>query len=136
MKSQWMAVVCSGIITSTSVLRTAAQTKPNSLTQLFPALIGVQLTTVQQTQLANLSHQTLPQVQALLTPKQQAQFNAALAQDNGVRIAASRLTLSIRQQLQLSKILQTMRSQITPILTLEQQRQVWQNLQTMQQQGR
>ena len=140
MKTRWMAVIASGLITSVPVLTVpaltaVAQAETNALTQLFPALAGVQLTPVQLTQLDSLSHQILPQVQNLLAAEQQAQFSAALAQGAGVRVAASSLNLSVTQRLQIFNILQTARSQVNTILTPEQQQQVQQNVQALQQQG-
>jgi Spy/CpxP family protein refolding chaperone len=135
MKTRWMAWMASGLIASVPLFSSVAQADSNSLTQLFPALVGVQLTPEQQDQLESLSQQTLPQVQTLLTPEQQAQFNDTLAQGNGVRVAALSLNLSVMQRLQIFNILQTARSQLATILSPEQQRQIQRNIQTLQQQG-
>lgn len=74
MKTQWMAWMISGLMLSIPMVPSLAQADTNSLTQLFPALVGVTLTPAQQIQLENLSYQTLPQVQQLLTSEQQAQY--------------------------------------------------------------
>lgn len=128
--------IASGLIVSVPAFSSIAQADSNSLTQLFPALVGVQLTPAQQSQLERLSQQTLPQVQTLLAPEQQAQFNGALSQGNGVRVAALSLNLSVTQRLQILNVLQTARSQLATILTPEQQQQIQQNVQTLQQRGR
>jgi Spy/CpxP family protein refolding chaperone len=78
----------------------------------------------------------LPRVRRQLNPEQKAQFNSALSQGKGVRVALMSLKLSIGQQLQIRKILQPLQSEISSILTPEQQRQVQQNMQALQQQGR
>jgi Spy/CpxP family protein refolding chaperone len=118
MRTQWMAWMASGLMLTVPFV---------SLTQLFPALVGVPLTPTQQTQLERLSDQILPQVQQLLSPAQQSQFKAALAQGKGVRAAALSLNLSITQRMQILKTVQPLRSQINTILTPEQQQQVQQN---------
>jgi hypothetical protein len=136
MKPQWMTWMASGLILSASMFPSVAGANPNSLMQLFPALVGVPLTPQQQGQIESLSQQILPQLQNLLTPEQQAQFNNALGQGNGVRVAVLSLNLSVSQRLQVVNLLQTARSQLATLLTPEQQRQVQQNIQTLQQQGR
>jgi hypothetical protein len=131
-----MALIASGLIVSGSILPSVVKADTNSLAQLFPALVGVQLTPTQQTQLESLRNQTLPQMQNLLSPEQQKLFNTALSEGKGVRIAAQSLELSITQRLQMRKILRPLRSQIDTILTPAQKQQVEQNIQALQQQGR
>jgi Spy/CpxP family protein refolding chaperone len=132
MGTQWMAWMASGLMLTVPFVSFVAQAETNSLTQLFPALVGVPLTPTQQTQLERLSDQILPQVQQLLSPAQQSQFKAALAQGKGVRAAALSLNLSITQRMQILKTVQPLRSQINTILTPEQQQQVQQNIQALQ----
>lgn len=95
----------------------------------------VQLTPEQQSQLESLSQQSLPRVQALLTPEQRVQFDSALSQGKGVRVAALSLNLSVTQRLQILSILQVARSQFAVILPPEQQQQIQQNVQTLQNKG-
>jgi Spy/CpxP family protein refolding chaperone len=122
------------IIPISAVLITAsvARAETTSLRQLFPALMGVHLTPQQQSELQNLSDQTLPKVRKLLTPEQQAQFNKFLAEGKGVRSAVLSLNLSIKQQGQISNLLQPLKSKVSTILTPAQQQQVQRNMQTMQ----
>ncbi len=128
--------MASGMIVAVVNVATDARADTNSLTQVFPALTGVELTTTQQTQLTNLAQQTLPKLQSLLSPAQQTQFNAALASGQGVRVAALSLDLSVAQRLKILNLLQPLRSQVTTILTPEQQQQIQQNIQALKQQGR
>ena len=132
MNTRWMGWLASGLIVSGTVFPLTAQADTTSLTQLFPALVGVQLTSTQQTQLESLSNQTLPQIQNLLTPEQQAQFNTALSEGKGVRVAARSLKLSVTQQTRILNLLRPLRSQIDTILTPEQQQQVQQNVRALQ----
>jgi hypothetical protein len=123
----------SGLALTTPAFIPAAHSEANSLTQLFPALVGIQLMPAQQTQLMQLSQQTLPQVQQLLSSEQLSRFNAALTQGQSVRLALTSLDLSIPQQFKLRNVLQSARSQLTHILTLEQQEQLMQNARSLQQ---
>jgi Spy/CpxP family protein refolding chaperone len=102
--------------------------------QSFPALLGVQLTPTQQTQLERLRSQTLPQVQNLLSPEQQEQFYMALSEGKEVRVAVLSFNLSVTQRLQIRNILCPMQSRVEAILTPEQQQQIQQNIQALQQQ--
>lgn len=132
MKIRLISWLASGLMFSTSMLPLMARADSNSATYLSPALAEVQLTPSQQAQLEALSEQTQSQLENLLTSEQQAQFNNALSQGNGVRSAARSLNLSFRQRRQMRNILQTMRSQLDTILTAEQRQQIQQSLQTSQ----
>jgi hypothetical protein len=132
MKSKLISLLTGAmVLTTTTVVQ--AQTTP--LTQMFPALSGVSLTQEQQTQLQQLSQQTLPEVENVLTPEQKSKFQAALAEGKGVRIAVLSVNPSTQQQKQIRDILQGKKGQITKTLTLQQKRQVMQNFWSLQKQG-
>jgi periplasmic protein CpxP/Spy len=128
MKPQWMAWIASGLIASVAF---PAVAEPTHLAQLFPALSTVQLTSEQQTQLTTMSQQALPNIQKLLTPDQQAQFQTALSQGQSVRGAVQSLHLSISQRVQIMNQLRPLRSQIEAILTPEQRQQIQQNIRAL-----
>ncbi|CAN1212538.1 hypothetical protein TUMEXPCC7403_20185 [Tumidithrix helvetica PCC 7403] len=128
MKKQWMAMIASGLIGTTLFAIPPAQADTNSLTKMFPVLVGIQLTPAQQAQLEGLSDRAMPQILNLLSSEQQAQFKAALAEGNGIGRAMMSLNLSMSQKLKLRNIAQSLRSQLTTILTDEQQQQLTQNL--------
>ncbi len=132
MKPRWIALMVSSLVV-TAPVTPAAHAEANSLTQLIPALVEIQLTPAQQTQLKQLSQQILPQVQQLLSPTQLMQFNAALTKGQSVRLALTSLDLSIPQQLKLRNVVRSARSQLTHILTQEQQEQLVQNARSLQQ---
>jgi hypothetical protein len=98
-----------------------------TLTQLFPALVGVELQPAQTAKLEQLSQQTLVQVKAVLTPAQVQQFDAALANGQSVRNAIKSLDLSQAQKSKLQGILKSNRSQLAQILTPQQQQQIAKN---------
>lgn len=136
MKTRLRAWIASVLITSCSVFPSVAKADTNSLTEVFPALAGVELTSEQQTQIENLSKETLPQVQNMLTPEQQVQFNTTLSEGKGVGVAARSLDLSFSERRQMYKILKPIESELKTILTPEQLEQMEQNVQALQQQDR
>jgi hypothetical protein len=133
MNHLFTAIVIGSLVATTPVVSALAQVKPAVLTQLFPALVGVKLPPTQQEQLEQISQQTIPKIQRLLTPKQAQKFDTALSAGNSVRTALFALDLSGSQKFKLALELQSVRSKLTPILTSEQQQQVAQNASTLQQ---
>lgn len=124
------------IISSFPAFVANAQAQPQqSLTQMFPALAGIQLTPEQVTQLEQLRGQTRTQVMNILTPEQQIQLQATMAQAKELRSAVSAMNLSQQQRSQLQGIFQSVRSQLNAILTPEQQRQLMQNIPARRQRG-
>jgi hypothetical protein len=67
------------------VLATPVQAQSIALTQLFPALTGIELSPPQQAKLAQLSRQALARIKLQLSPAHSQQFDAALAQGKSVR---------------------------------------------------
>lgn len=141
---RWLGVVASAFIGCGALIGIHTTVVPiahaedavhqTSLTQLFPALDGVNLTADQQTTLQALSDQTLPEIQAVLTPDQQKQFKQAIAEGMGVGVSLSSLELTSEQQGQLKALLEPVRSQLEETLTPEQQRQLRRNALALQRQ--
>jgi hypothetical protein len=127
---QFMAIAMSTLALVTPVA-TVAQTQLGSLTQLFPALVGIELQPAQRSQLLQLSQQTLPKVQSVLSTEQLKQFNASLQKGQSVRSALSGVNLSFSQKLRLRNVLQSVKSQLNQALTPEQQRQVKKNARSL-----
>ena len=134
MKNKLVSILTGAMILTTPFTTTAAQAQTTSITQLFPALSGISLTQEQQTQLEQLSQQTLPELENVLTPEQQTEFRAAVEEGKGVRVALLSLKLSAEQNKQLRSIFQSARTQITKTLTPQQQRQIMQNIWSLKQQ--
>jgi hypothetical protein len=132
MNNTCTAIAIGSVITAL-IITTPAQAQPSSLTQLFPALIGVELKSNQRAYLEQLTHQTLPQIKVLLTPSQVQQFDAALKQGQSVREAIFALDLSMSQRFKLTSQLQSVRSKLTTVLTPKQQQQITQNALALQQ---
>jgi Spy/CpxP family protein refolding chaperone len=133
MKNKLVSILTGAMILTATTTVVQAQTTP--LTQMFPALSGVTLTQEQQTQLEQLSQQTLPEVENVLTDEQRSQFQAGLEKGKGVRVALLSVNPSAQQQKQIRDILQAKKTQITKTLTPQQKKQVMQNLWSLQQQG-
>jgi hypothetical protein len=126
MNNQYTAMAIGSVITAL-VVTAPAQAQSVALTQLFPALVGVELQPDRKASLEQLSQQTLPSVRGLLSPTQLRQFNLALQQGQSVRGGLFSLDLSRSQQFTLVRKLQAIKSQLTQILTPEQQQQVTKN---------
>jgi ADP-heptose:LPS heptosyltransferase len=132
MNHNYIAAITTSIVALTVTMPAVAT--PVALTQLFPALAGVELQPAQKTSLEQLSQQDLPQIKSVLSPDQVRQFDAALDRGQSVRMALSSFDLPKPQRLKLARKLQSMRSQLTQILTPEQQQQVAKNAALLQQQ--
>jgi len=135
MKSRLVSILTGGMLLTAPLTTTVVQAQTVSLTQMFPVLTGISLTQEQQTQLQQLSQETLPEVENILTEEQRSHFQAALAEGKGVRVALLSVNPSEQQQKQLREILQSKKSQITKTLTLQQKQQVMQNFWSLQQSG-
>jgi LTXXQ motif family protein len=120
-----------GCVVTSLIVVTPAQAQPAQLTQLFPALVGIELQPTQQAKLEQLSQQTLPEIRQLLSPEQVPQFDAVLKQGQSVRVALFSLNLSTAQKFKLTRKLNSIRSQLGQILTPEQQQQVAQNARSL-----
>ncbi len=101
-----------------------AQSSPDR----FPALEGVELTAAQKDQLAQMRAQGKSQIEAILTPDQQAQLRTAIAQKQGFRQAIATLNLTADQKTQLRQLYKANRQQFNTVLTPEQRQQVRQNV--------
>jgi hypothetical protein len=128
-----LTAIMSGSAIAALVMTTPAVAKSVSLTQLFPALVGIELNSTQQVTLERLTEKTLPQIKQILTPSQVQQFDTALKQGQSVRSAIFSLNLSMSQRFKLTRELQSMRSKLTSILTPKQQQQIAQNALSLQQ---
>lgn len=85
---------------------------------------ALELTQQQRTQMEQIHRNTRSQMEAILTPEQKQQFQAALEQRRGMRGAIAAMNLSPEQQTQLRNIMQSARTQKDAILTSEQKQQL------------
>jgi periplasmic protein CpxP/Spy len=89
------------------------------------------LSAQQQEQLRQIQEETRAQMQAILTPEQQEQFNTARQNRQGSWSGKTALNLSEEQKVQMRQIMEAKKSRMQAILTpaqqqqLEQMRQQW-----------
>lgn len=126
--SKWLGIL-SGLVAIPLVFpqMLVAETN-NDLSQIFPALTGVKLTSVQQKQLSALAEKTLPEVKKEFSSEQKQKFDQILASGKGVKTAIQSLELPLPQMLKQAQLLKNLRSQINQILTPDQQQQVMRNV--------
>lgn len=113
-----------------------AQTPPNQQRQLPPVrdskYKGVELTEQQKAQMQTIREQTSSQIQAVLTPEQRQQFQAAMGSGQKRRSAFADMNLSDQQKSQIREIMRSAKSQAEAVLTPQQRQQ----LQTIREQKR
>lgn len=100
---------------------------------------NLNLTPEQKTRMAEIQSQTRSQIEAVLTPQQREQLNAAMQESGQKRRGAfANLNLTAEQQAQMRQIKQSAKSQMRAVLTPEQQQQLQQmreNRRSQRQQG-
>ncbi len=133
MKDKIITAIAIGWAVTSLVVVTPAQAQAAQLTQLFPALVGIELKPTQKAKLEQLSQQTLPEIRRLLSSAQIPQFDVAIDRGQSVRVALFSLNLSTAQKFKLNRKLQSVRSQLGQILTPEQQQQLAQNARSLPQ---
>lgn len=85
---------------------------------------GIELTQQQQNQLEQINRNTRSEIEAILTPEQREQFQAAFEQGRGMRSAIAALNLSPEQQTQVREVMLSARTQREALLTSEQKQQL------------
>lgn len=120
----------------TPSLPLVAQTQPSQPRQLPPVrdskYKGIELTEQQKAQMQAIRKNTSAQIQAILTPQQRQQFQAAMGSGQKRRSAFMDMNLSDQQKSQIREIMQSAKAQAEAVLTPEQRQQ----LQTVREQKR
>jgi periplasmic protein CpxP/Spy len=127
MKHRLLATMAGLLLT---IPLTSIPTHAGELTDTFPALQDVELTTSQQQKLSALSNKTLAEIRAILNTEQKVKFNRSLAAGVGVKKSLLGTNLSLPQKFQLRNTLAPKQQQVEAILTPVQKQQVQQNLST------
>ena len=92
------------------------------------------LTQEQKTKMAQIRQNTRSQIEAILTPQQREQFQAAMQDSRpNKRQAFAALNLTPEQKAQMRQIRQSAKSQFEAVLTPEQRQQLQQSRQTWRQ---
>lgn len=95
-----------------------------SLENLFPLLSKISLTQKQQTQLEQLSQETVLKIESILTPQQQTQFFQGLEAGKDYRESLAPINMSEAQKQQFRNIVGSVKTQVYQTLTLQQKRQL------------
>ncbi len=98
---------------------------------LFPILSGVEMTTQQKIQLAELSSQTLNQAEKIVTSQQRDQFRKALADGKGFGEALAAMDITSDQQTQLKTLFSSTQTQLISLLTPAQRQQILENMRSI-----
>lgn len=120
------------IVLSTTSTGVLAQSIP--ATTVFPTLQGIELTSGQQAQVNQIIDNTFFGAKSILNLAQQEQLKALLSQGTPLREAVRSLNLSRSQRRQFQSTAKSARSQLSQVLTPEQQQQWQQNISEQRQQ--
>jgi periplasmic protein CpxP/Spy len=90
----------------------------------FPKMAALNLTEAQKTQMMQIAQQTRQQVQSILTPQQQTQLQAAIAQGKSPKDAMKDLGITDAQKTQLRDVKKASKESIFALLTPEQRQQM------------
>ena len=121
-------ILSATILVSPMVVPMTAQAQPAQISQVFPALAGVNLSEAQISQMEQLRAQTRSQVNAIVSPQQRQNFFGELQAGNGLKDAIAAANLSDSQRTQVRGILGQSRQEAAQILTVQQRRQLLKNI--------
>jgi Spy/CpxP family protein refolding chaperone len=127
-------IALSLVVTPLAVKAETNSLSPQIVAQVSPTTVmkRLGLTEEQKAQLAEIRQNTRAEIQNILTPQQQEQFQAMTFKMGQGMEAFRSLNLSDEQKSQVQDILQSQKSQIQEILTPEQM----QKIQTLRQRSR
>ncbi|AFZ28820.1 hypothetical protein Glo7428_0211 [Gloeocapsa sp. PCC 7428] len=97
-------------------------------------MAGIELSAEQQAQMEQIRNETRTQIEAVLTPEQRQQWQAATQNGQRRRGAMASLNLSEAQRTQIRQIMQSSKERVTAVLTPEQRQQIEQRMQQWRQQ--
>jgi hypothetical protein len=109
----------------------AAKAQTASVTDVFPILSGVELTTQQKIQLIELASNLQSQIGQIVTPEQQNRFRTALGQGQGFAEALAAMNITPEQQTRLQGVLTTARPQIVSTFTQAQRQIILENMRSL-----
>ena len=101
------------------------------LTELFPVLSGVELTTQQKIQLAELASNTQTQIEKIVTADQRNQFRTALGQGKGFGEAMEAMNVTPDQQRQIQGVFVSTRTQLISTFTPPQRQKILDNVRSL-----
>lgn len=120
-------------IAATTIVMTPVVVKAQVpfLSELFPVLSGVDLTTQQKIQLADLASNTQTQIEKIVSPDQRNQFQTALKQGKGFDEALAAMNITPDQQRQIQGVLTSTRTQLISTFTPVQRQKILDNVRSL-----
>lgn len=131
-QSSAIAAITAATITMTPI---AVKAQTPSLTDFLPILSGIELTTQQKIQLAELATQTQTQFEKIVTQDQRTQFQTTLGQGGGFGAAIAAMKITPDQQTQLKDLFRSAQTQFVSNLTPAQRQQILENFRSLLQLG-
>lgn len=128
-QSSAIAAMAATAITLTPVAAKAQTVNP--LTEIFPVLSGVDLTTQQKIQLAELASNFQTEMGKIVTSDQQNQFRTALGQGKGFGEALAAMNITPDQQKQLQGVFVSIRTQLVSTFTPTQRQKIMENVRSL-----
>ena len=127
-QSSAIAAIAATAITTTPA---PAQAQIAPITELFPVLSGVELTTQQKITLAELASSVQTQFEQIITADQRKQFQAALGQGKGFGEALAATNITPDQQKQLQGVFVSVRTQLVSTFTPAQRQKILENVRSL-----
>jgi Spy/CpxP family protein refolding chaperone len=134
MQLKKISFIAGAIALSLAIIPFSVKAETNSLSPQAPKLVAqlppipflerLGLTETQKTQLTEVRQNTRSEIQNILTPEQQEQFQTLTANMDRRLEAFRSLNLNDQQKVQVWNILQSKKSQVEDILTPEQRQKV------------
>lgn len=120
-------------LAATAIIMTPVTVKAQSVPfgDLFPILSGIEMTTQQKIQLAELGSQTLNDAEKIVTSQQRDQFRKALADGKGLGEALAAMNITADQQTQLKTLFRSAQTQLISLLTPAQRQQILENMRSI-----
>lgn len=128
-QSSAVAAIAATTITLTPVAAKAQTVNP--LTEIFPVLSGVDLTTQQKIQLADLASSFQTEMGKIVTSDQQNQFRTVLGQGKGFGEALAAMNITPDQQKQLQGVFVSIRTQLVSTFTPVQRQKILENVRSL-----
>ncbi|MBE9129141.1 MULTISPECIES: Spy/CpxP family protein refolding chaperone [unclassified Coleofasciculus] len=119
-----------------SIAAIALTTAPMAVRAQPPFMEELNLTAEQKAQLEQIRESTDSQIEQILSPEQQQQFQTIRTERQRVRGAREALNLSDEQRDQMREIHQSAREQMQNVLTEEQRQQMREAMQSRRGEGR
>jgi hypothetical protein len=137
MESKFKATITSSLILSFAATPVTLENQTDkSLADLFPLLAGAEILPQQQEQLIQLHQETRCEIDKILTYTQKSQFDAAFSENENFGKAVCAMNLDSEQWQQLRTIFQSSCTKLANLLTPQQEKQIWQNVESLCQQNR